>query len=161
MARLPDGPTKNSIKQQALRTLQQKKQYENQKGMMQQQSFNLEQANFATETMKDTQVMVSAMKTTVKEMKVFNKTVNIDKVESLRDELGEMMQDSTELNEILGRSYDVPDYLDEADLEAELGALEDYGELDSGSYLDALPATPAGGQTNAAARTGAEALPNV
>lgn len=159
MARLPDGsPSKASLKQQALRILQQKKQYENQKGMMMQQSFNLEQTNFTTESLKDTQVMVGAMQTSVKEMKQFNKQINIDKVEDLRDELTELMQDSNEINEVMSRAYDTPDYLDEADLEAELGALGELDALDTGSsYLDALPSAPAG---SSMASRNAEALPN-
>lgn len=59
----------------------------------------------------------------------------------MRDELDDLMQDSREISEVMSRSYDMPDYLDEADLEAELGALQDL-ELDvqDSSYLDEIPA---------------------
>ncbi len=152
MARLPEGSTKQGLKQQAVRLLQQKKQYENQKGLMMQQTFNLEQTNFATETLKDTQVMVSAMQTSVKDMKQFHKTMDVDKVHDLKDQLEEMMQDSTELQEVMSRAYDTPEYLDEAELDAELGALEDLAELDGASYLDDLPATPVSTPANPAAK---------
>lgn len=111
---------------------------------MQQQSFNLEQTNFATENLKDTQVMVTAMQSSVKEMRQFNKTINIDKVENLRDDLEELMQDAGEINEIMSRSYGVPDYLDEADLDAELDALGEFEGIGDASYADALPTAPSG-----------------
>lgn len=81
MSKLPEGPSKNSVKQQAMRILQQKKMYENQRGMMMQQSFNMEQTNFATESVKDTVSVVQAMKSASKEMKTTMKKLNIDKIE--------------------------------------------------------------------------------
>ena len=55
--------------------------YENQRGNLQQQSFNMEQTNFATQALKDTQTTVSAMKLGVKEMKQAYGKVNIDQIE--------------------------------------------------------------------------------
>lgn len=81
MARLPEGPSKSAIKQQAMRILQQKRQYENQRGMMMQQSFNMEQTNFATESIKDTVTVVQAMKTASKEMKSTIRKLDISKIE--------------------------------------------------------------------------------
>ena len=69
------------MKQQALRILQQKRMYENQRGMMMQQSFNMDQTNFATETVKDTLVTVNAMKTATKEMKASLRQLDVDKIE--------------------------------------------------------------------------------
>ena len=69
------------MKQQALRILQQKKMYENQRGMMMQQSFNMEQTNFATESVKDTLVTVGAMKAATKEMKSTLRQLDYDKIE--------------------------------------------------------------------------------
>lgn len=81
MARLPEGSAKASIKQQAMRILQQKRLYENQRGMMQQQSFNIEQTNFATESIKDTVTVVQAMKSASKEMKTTMRKLDISKIE--------------------------------------------------------------------------------
>ncbi len=55
--------------------------YENQRGMMMQQSFNMEQTNFATESVKDTVTTVSAMKAATKEMKSTLRQLDIDKIE--------------------------------------------------------------------------------
>lgn len=46
-----------------------------------QQSFNMEQANFATQTLRDTITTVDAMKSANKEMRVQYKKVNLDKIE--------------------------------------------------------------------------------
>lgn len=73
------------MKQQALRILQQKRMYENQRGMMMQQSFNMEQTNFATESVKDTLVTVSAMKAATKDLKSSLRQMDIDKIEVIRE----------------------------------------------------------------------------
>lgn len=51
-----EGPSKQLVKQKALRLLKQKRQYENQKCQLDTQSFNMEQSNFAIQSMKDNQV---------------------------------------------------------------------------------------------------------
>lgn len=82
MAKLPEGSSaKSAIKQQAMRILQQKRMYENQRGMMMQQSFNMEQTNFATESVKDTVTVVKAMKAASKDMKNTMRKLDISKIE--------------------------------------------------------------------------------
>ena len=53
-----DGPSKNMVKQKALRVLKQKRHYEAQLDGIRQQSFNMEQTNFATQQLKDTKTTV-------------------------------------------------------------------------------------------------------
>ena len=48
----------------------------------------------------------------VKEMKREFKNINIDQVEDLQDELGDMMEEANEIQEVMGRQYGMPD-LDE------------------------------------------------
>jgi charged multivesicular body protein 5 len=144
LSKLPEGSSaKSSLKQQTLRLLQQRKMYENQRLQMMNQSFNMEQTNFATQTMRDTVVQVDVMRTASKEMKKTIKVMNIDKVEDLRDDMEDLMMESNEIQEVLSRSYGLPDGVDEADLEAELDGLS--GELFEAetqpSYLDSLPST--------------------
>ena len=76
-----DGPAKNAVKQKALRVLKQKKQYESQSENLRNQAFNMEQTNYATQSLKDTKTTVNAMKLGVKEMKKEFKNVNIDQIE--------------------------------------------------------------------------------
>jgi len=142
MKKMRDGPAKNSVKQKALRVLKQKRMYENQRDQMMQQSFNMEQSNFALQTVKDTQTTVVAMKMGLKEMKKEYKKININKIDDLHDEMEDMMDQANEVNEAMGRSYGMPD-VDESELEAELDALGDEIALDDdSSYLDEASKAP-------------------
>ena len=84
MSKMRDGPAKNAVKQKALRVLKQKKQYESQSENLRNQAFNMEQTNYATQSLKDTKTTVNAMKLGVKEMKKEFKNVNIDQIEDLQ-----------------------------------------------------------------------------
>merc|ERR1712213_301164 len=129
-------------KQKALRVLKQKKQYESQSENLRNQAFNMEQTNYATQTLKDTKTTVNAMKMGVKEMKKEFKNINIDKIEDLQVGLSDMLEEANEVQEVLGRSYGMPE-IDEDDLEAELDALGDDFALDEDtSYLDEANAAP-------------------
>lgn len=142
MKKMRDGPAKNSVQQKALRVLRQKKQYEQQRENLMQQSFNLDQTNFATQMLVETKSTVDAMRAGVKQMKQEYKNVNISEIEDLQDDLQDMMADANEVQEALGRSYGVPD-VDESELEAELEALGDEYQKDTDtSFLDEV-ATPA------------------
>lgn len=71
----------NMVKQKAMRVLKQKKLYEGQLEGLRNQSFNMEQANFGIQQLKDTKTTVDAMKIGVKEMKKEYKKVDIGKIE--------------------------------------------------------------------------------
>ncbi|RKP20461.1 charged multivesicular body protein 5 [Rozella allomycis CSF55] len=139
MSKMKDGPAKNAIKSKALRVLKQKKLYEGQRDMMMQQSFNMDQTNFALESMKSTVTTVDAMKIAAKEMKTQFKAINIDKIDNLQDEIEDLLEQSNEVQEALGRSYGLPDDVDEDELEAELEALQNEADFEfegEPSYLD-------------------------
>lgn len=55
--------------------------YEQQSESLRNQSFNMEQANYAAQSLKDTQATVAAMKDGVKQMKSEYKKINIDQIE--------------------------------------------------------------------------------
>lgn len=141
MSKMKDGPTKNGVKQKALRLLKQKKMYENQRENLANQSFNMEQTNFATQMLKDTKTSVDAMRLGVKEMKKEYKKVNVDQIEDLQDELEDMMEQANEVQEVMGRSYGLGEGVDESELEAELEALTDELATDTDTaYLDEINA---------------------
>ena len=77
--------------------LRQKKQYESQADNLRNQSFNMEQTNMATQTLKDTKDTVNAMKSGVKAMKKEFKNVNIEQIEDMQDELADMLEDANEV----------------------------------------------------------------
>ncbi|KAL3985394.1 Charged multivesicular body protein 5 [Acanthocheilonema viteae] len=136
MKKMREGPGKNQLKQKALRILKQKRMYENQRDQLSQQSFNMEQGNFAIQGMKDTQTTVVAMKQGLKTMQKEYRKLDIDKIDKLQDEMEEMLDMNNEIQDAMSRQYETPD-IDEADLEAELDALGDEFEADvDTSYLD-------------------------
>lgn len=143
MAKMREGPAKNSVKARAMRVLKQKKQYEGQVEGLRNQSFNMEQANFANQALKDTQSTVNAMKDGVTQMKKEFKKINIEEIEDIQDDMADMLEQSEEVQEALGRTYGVPD-IDEDELAAELDALGDeLGIDDDTSYLDDVVKAPA------------------
>jgi len=138
MSRMREGPAKNSVKQKAMRVLKQRKMYEQQRDQLMQQSFNMEQTSFATENLKNTVTTVNAMKQANKQLKKQYKKVNIDKIEAMQDEMEDLLDQANEIQEALGRSYNLPEDIDEADLEAELEALNDdyLEEEEMPAYLE-------------------------
>ncbi|EFA82820.1 SNF7 family protein [Heterostelium album PN500] len=135
------GPAQNGIKAKAMRVMKQKKMYEAQRDQLSQQSFNMEQTKFATQSMQDTVTMVSAMKQGAKEMKQQFKHINVDDVDSLQDEMQDLLDFNNDLQQSMSRAYTTPDSLDESELEAELMSMDDELELeDTPSYL--IPSAP-------------------
>merc|ERR1712216_1074315 len=86
-----------------------------------------------------------------------SKAFDVDKIDALNDEMADLMDQSKEIQDVLGRSYDVPEDIDEEELMGELDALEEMmgeEELDEEvpSYLrdEALPATGEGARVTVA-----------
>jgi len=92
MKKMREGPSKNMVKQKAMRVLKQKKMYEGQREQLMNQQFNMEQANFNIQSLKDTKTTVDAMKAGVKDFKKAYKHVNIDKIDDLQDQMEDMME---------------------------------------------------------------------
>ncbi|RAL51200.1 unnamed protein product [Cuscuta campestris] len=118
------GPAQEAVKARAMRILKQKRMYEGQRDMLYNQTFNLDQVAFASEGIKDAQQTVTALKSANKELKGMMKTVKIQDIDNLQDEMMDLMDVSNEIQETLGRSYSVPDDIDEEELMGELDALE-------------------------------------
>lgn len=112
-----------AIQQRAIRVLKQKRLYESQLTQLQQQSYNMEQATMTTENLRNTMATVDAMQTANKEMRKTYGKIDIDKIDQVQDEMEDLIESANEIQESLGRSYGVPDEVDEADLMAELDAL--------------------------------------
>jgi len=144
------GATKASLKRRAMQVLKRKKMYEKQRDNLAAQSFNLEQTSFTIDSLKATADTVETMKESAKVLKKQYKAIKIDKVEDLQDDLADLMFDAEEIQEVMGRSYGVPDEVDEDDLMDELEALGDELEEDElegePDYLKSseLPSAPDG-----------------
>jgi len=168
MKKMKPGPAKQSVQKRALTLLKQKKMYEGQKEKNMAQQFNIEQIQFAQEGLKDTADTVSAMKAANKELKAQFKAVKVDQIDDLQDDLADMLEQAEEVQSALGRSYGTED-VDEADLEAELAAMEEDPSLffaaeeddaaaGQADYLS-LPSSGAGEVGELPSSTPGEALP--
>ncbi|KAG2625167.1 hypothetical protein PVAP13_3KG200100 [Panicum virgatum] len=134
------GPAQEAVKARAMRVLKQRRMYEGQRDMLYNQTYNLDQVAFAAEGLKDLKGMM--------------KTVKLEDIDSMQDEMMDLMDVSNEIQETLGRSYNVPDDIDEEELMGELDALEadmDFESESVPSYLQPdqeselnLPAAPTG-----------------
>lgn len=142
MKRLRDGPGKQAVQKRALGVLKQKKMYEAQLDSIQAQVFNMENAALTTDNLRNTMATVDAMKQANKEMKKTYGKLDIDKIEvpfpsklrcifncdsivlklfdtqSIHYDMEDLIEQANEIQESLGRTYGVPDEVDEADLEA-------------------------------------------
>ncbi|KAL6124768.1 hypothetical protein ACLB2K_077278 [Fragaria x ananassa] len=167
------GPAQEAVKARAMRVLKQKRMYEGQRDMLYNQTFNLDQVSFASEGIKDAQQTMTALKSANKELKGMMKTVKIQDIDNLQDEMMDLMDVSNEIQETLGRSYSVPDDIDEEELMGELDALEadmgmetksdgvpSYLQPDRESDIDGelnLPSAPIGHAAVPAGRTNGQA----
>ncbi len=134
-----DGPGKTAIKQKALKVLQQRKMYESQRDQLQAQSWNMEQAGMMQDNLKNTMTTIDAMKTTTKELRKQYGKVDIDKIEKLQDEMADLMDMGNDIQDAISRSYDVPEDVDESELDAELEALGDEVEFEGIADSTSVP----------------------
>ncbi|KAL4990571.1 Snf7 family [Aspergillus falconensis] len=139
LSKMRDGPGKNAIKQKALKVLQRRKQYEAQREQLSQQSWNMEQAGMMQDNLKNVMTTVDAMKTTTKTLKKQYGNIDIDKIERMQDEMADLMEIGNEINESISRAYDIPEDVDEAELDAELEALGEESLFEDSMGESAVP----------------------
>lgn len=131
ISKMRDGPGKTAIKQKALKVLQRRKMYEDQREKLQQQTWNMEQAGMMQDNLKNVMTTVDAMKRTNSELKQQYGKINIERIEQMQDEMADLMDIGKDIQDSISRSYDIPEDVDEAELDAELEALEDEVEFEN------------------------------
>jgi charged multivesicular body protein 5 len=134
-----DGPGKTALRQKALKVLQRRKQYEAQREQLSQQSWNMEQAGMMQDNLKNVMTTVDAMKTTTKSLKKQYGKIDVDKIERLQDEMADLMEMGNEIQESISRAYDVPEDVDETELDAELEALGEETMFEDSLGEGAIP----------------------
>ncbi|GAM85952.1 hypothetical protein ANO11243_039620 [Dothideomycetidae sp. 11243] len=130
LSRMRDGPGKNALRQRAKGVLERRRAFEMQKDQLAGQSWNMQQAGMMADNLRNTMVTVDAMKTATKELKKQYGKVDIDKIEKLQDEMADLMDVGNEIQASIARGYEVPDEVDEAELDAELEALGEEGAFE-------------------------------
>ena len=117
------GTRLNTLKQKALQILRRRKMYDNQLGQVMNQQFNVDQVAFTAESIQDTMNTVQALKAANVAQKQQMKNFDQDELEDLFDDMADMMAESNEIQECMGRTYDVD--FDEAALMGELDELDE------------------------------------
>ena len=79
-------------------------------------------------------VTIDALKQTNKALKKEYGKVDIDGIERLQDEMADLLDVGNEIQESLARSYEVPEDVDEEELDAELEALGQEVEIEREMY---------------------------
>ncbi|KAI9888589.1 MAG: hypothetical protein M1814_006636 [Vezdaea aestivalis] len=130
LAKMRDGPGKTALKQKAMKVLQRRKLYESQRDQLSQQSWNMEQASLLQTNLQNTMTTVDALKQSNKALKQQYGKIDIDKIERMQDEMADLMEVGNEIQESISRSYDVPEDVDEAELDAELELLGEEAEFE-------------------------------
>merc|ERR1712063_168708 len=148
MSKMKPGPAKQSVHKRAMMVLKQKKMYESQKEKTMAQQFNIEQIACAQESLETTVETVRAWKAANMVLTDQINQINVNEVDDLQDDMVDLLEQAEEIQSAMGASYNT-DHVDEADLEAELAAMEDDPSLFSDragladystDYLD-LPVT--------------------
>jgi charged multivesicular body protein 5 len=114
-----------ALKQKALQILKRKKMYEQQRDQVQTRAFNMDQAAFAFDSVKEAQDSVKVMKQFATQMKSAQKEIDLNELEDINDDMVDMLDEVNEMNELMSRDYGQFADVDEADLDAELAGLDD------------------------------------
>merc|ERR1712070_994426 len=127
------NPRNTMAKTRCMNLLKQKKMYEQQVNTMDNQMFNMGQVSFAQQSMQNTIATVQAMKETSRVMKEQFKApeMDLDMIMDMQDDIAELLEESEEINEVLGQDYGIGDQIDEDDLLNELDMLEGDMEADN------------------------------
>lgn len=118
-----DTPAINLLRQKAAQVLKRRRFYEGLRSNREADVWNLERMQNTIDSAQHAQASLKALEATSKTMRKEYGKFNIDKIERLQDEMADLMDVSNEIQETLARGYDVPEDVDELELDAELEAL--------------------------------------
>lgn len=120
----PNTATYNMYKRRALQAMKQRKSLENRAAMTANANFNLEQIRDTKYMQQENVSMAQNLRTANQELRAAQQHIDLDEIQDLQDDMQEALEDANEVQEVLGRSYDV-DNIDETELMAELDELEE------------------------------------
>lgn len=141
LSRMRPGPGQRAVRAKALRVLQRRRAYEAQQETLEAHTWNLEQVQTMQDTARNAAVTVEALRSSGRELRRTLGRVDVAAVERLQDEMADLVDVGNEIQESLARAYDVPEDVDEADLDAELEALG--AEMELGRDAEVAGAVPA------------------
>ncbi|CAI1861632.1 hypothetical protein SEUBUCD646_0B05840 [Saccharomyces eubayanus] len=118
-----------SLRKQALKILNKRKQLENMKDSLDSQSWSMTQAQMTNDNLQNTMITINALKQTNNAMKAQYGKIDIDKLQDMQDEMLDLIEQGDELQEVLAMNNNGElDDISDAELDAELDALaqEDF-----------------------------------
>lgn len=121
----PNPQVINSLRKKAEIIIKRKKVYETNKENTLGIQFNIDQVKFANDSLKTQIDTCKVLAVSSKELKKNIKKININKIEKLQDDIFDYIEESKEITEILGNSYEIPVYMDENEIDTELALVED------------------------------------
>eukprot|EP01067_Filipodium_phascolosomae_P008630 Filipodium_phascolosomae@DN7407_c0_g1_i1.p1 len=160
------GSSQQSVKHRALTVLKRKKLLEGQLDRLIDMQGTMDAQTLAQGQINTSVMMAESMKEQVAAMKDGMSRIDIHEIEKTQDEMAEAMADQEELNEMMQRTYALPEGVDNDELDAEFLALEadvaaEYGQGVIPSYLQTTgaPALEAREPNSAVTNTVAIAAP--
>eukprot|EP00933_Yihiella_yeosuensis_P034469 TRINITY_DN27959_c0_g1_i1.p1 TRINITY_DN27959_c0_g1~~TRINITY_DN27959_c0_g1_i1.p1 ORF type:complete len:215 (+),score=53.59 TRINITY_DN27959_c0_g1_i1:78-722(+) len=121
-----------SNKQLALQCMKRKKMYEQQLQMILGTQYNIDSLAGAQEQAEFTALTVEAMKAGHQDLKTrYQAMGGANDIEKLMDNMADLQDEISDINEAISTSYAVPDGFDEASFEAEFSALEEEMKMES------------------------------
>ncbi len=142
--------------------LQRRRMLESQLNMAYNTTNSMQATAYALENAQMVQDQVSAQRGAMTALKSQHESISLDELEDMQDDMADLLQDAAEISDLMGRSYGLPDEIDEADLDAELEALDDELEdgVGSSSYMTDAGANAYGVGTAAGGVTSATGMPS-
>jgi charged multivesicular body protein 5 len=117
---------------QALRCLKHRKLLENQLGVYANQTFTMDQVTFAKENLTLARESEQQMLLSKKQLSKELKRTNVDRLDEAAYSLADALQETDEVQEVLGRNYHIDTEFDDVELLAELDSLESEFAQDQG-----------------------------
>lgn len=140
---LPSGASKQGLQTKAKNILVRKKRFEQQAETYREKAFNIDSLADSIKAAEDIKVVAGVMKNGVKQLKNDLQKIDLDKIENCQQELNDLIDMTDEVEAAIQRSYEIPQDIDDDELNAQLELLGDEIVLDSDpSYIDAVLHSP-------------------
>merc|ERR1719440_2314996 len=124
-AQVAKGSGNAAAKQRAMQAMQRKKMYEKQRDQLLGTQFNVENLAFQQEQADITATAVAAMKAGQEQLAAQQKSMSVEKVEQLMDDLQEATDQGKELADALAQNPMGLSGMDDDELDAEFARLEE------------------------------------
>ncbi|ODN05505.1 Charged multivesicular body protein 5 [Orchesella cincta] len=133
------GISKRSLQEKARGVLVRKKRFEQQVEQLRDKSFNLDSLAMNITAAEDTTTIATVMQNGTKQLKKQLRKIDLDEIEQTQDDLADLMEMTDDIQAAVSKNYDVPQDIDDDELNSQLELLGDEIVADNDpSYIDAV-----------------------